>query len=91
MGYYLFLEIIRYKIINMPFKKFIRWFRNIFKRKKVIRLGFYGPPNVGKTTLANKISMDWAGEPIGKVSEIPHETRTVQKKERIIIWHGKTA
>ena len=53
--------------------------------KKLIRLGLYGPPNAGKTTLANKISVDWAGEPLGSVSEIPHETREVQKKERVIV------
>lgn len=72
----------------MPFKRILGWFRRIFGRKKVIRLGFYGPPNAGKTTLANKISIDWTGEPVGKVSEIPHETREVQKKERVIVQAG---
>ena len=48
-------------------------------------MGLYGPPNSGKTTLANKISMDWTGEPVGTVSEIPHETREVQKKEHIVV------
>ena len=48
-------------------------------------MGLYGPPNAGKTTLANKISMDWTGTPVGTVSEIPHETRSVQKKERVIV------
>ncbi|MBN2013708.1 MAG: 50S ribosome-binding GTPase [Candidatus Altiarchaeota archaeon] len=57
----------------------------MFGGRKIIRLGFYGPPNAGKTTLANKISMDWTGEPVGTVSEIPHETREVQKKERVVI------
>lgn len=27
--------------------------------------------------------MDWTGQPLGAVSEIPHETREVQKKEHI--------
>ncbi|ODS35004.1 MAG: GTP-binding protein [Candidatus Altiarchaeales archaeon WOR_SM1_86-2] len=74
----------------MVLKGLINWFRRkIFRKRKVIRLGLYGPPNAGKTTLANKISMDWTGEPVGKVSEIPHETRSVQKKEKIIISTGK--
>ena len=69
----------------MSFKKLVGWFKNIFGGRKVIRLGLYGPPNAGKTTLANTISMDWTGEPVGTVSEIPHETREVQKKEKIIV------
>jgi len=74
----------------MVLKSLINWFRRkIFRKRKVIRLGLYGPPNAGKTTLANKISVDWTGEPVGEVSEIPHETRSVQKKEKIIISTGK--
>lgn len=69
----------------MPFKRLFNWFRRILRHRRVIRLGLYGPPNSGKTTLANKISMDWTGTPVGIVSEIPHETRTVQKKERVVI------
>ncbi len=69
----------------MPFRRIFGWFRKIFWKRKTIRLGLYGPPNAGKTTLANKISMDWTGEPVGKVSEIPHETREVQKKERVVV------
>ena len=59
------------------------WLNGLFGRRKSISLGLYGSPNAGKTTLANRISIDWLGEPVGVVSEIPHETRTVQKKERI--------
>src|SRR4030042_2070692 len=69
----------------MPFRKLLKWFGSLFGKKKVIRLGLYGPPNVGKTTLANKISMDWTGEPVGIVSEVPHETREVQKKEHVVV------
>ncbi|MFH0972003.1 MAG: Era-like GTP-binding protein [Candidatus Micrarchaeota archaeon] len=73
----------------MPFRKFLNWLSGLFKRRKVIRLGFYGAPNAGKTSLANRISMDWLGEPVGKVSEIPHETREVQKKEHVVVRaHG---
>ena len=66
----------------------LNWAKQVFGRKKTIRLGLYGPPNAGKTTLANKISIDWTGEPVGKVSEIPHETREVQKKERVVVQVG---
>lgn len=72
----------------MPLRAIIRFLRRFFWKKKVIRLGFYGPPNSGKTTLANRISIDWTGEPVGTVSEIPHETREVQKKERITVRFG---
>lgn len=65
------------------FKKRFTKILKIFKRKKLIQLGFYGPVNAGKTTLANKISLDWLGEEFGNVSEIPHETRTVQKIENV--------
>lgn len=61
----------------------------LFKRKKQIKLGLYGPPNAGKTTLANKICQDWLGEDIGKVSNVPHETREIQNKEHVEIKSGK--
>lgn len=56
-----------------------------FRRKRDISLGFYGPPNAGKTSLANRICKDWTGGDIGKVSKIPHETRSVQFKEEVEI------
>lgn len=54
-----------------------------FKRKKSLKLGLYGPPNAGKTTLANQICQDLLGEDMGTVSNIPHETREIQIKEQI--------
>jgi len=60
-------------------------FKNLFKKKKEIKLGFYGPPNAGKTSLANKICQDWIGEDMGSVSKIPHETREIQFKEKVVI------
>ncbi len=63
----------------------------IFRRKESIKIGFYGPPNAGKTSIANKICKDWTGEEIGTVSKIPHETRHVQFKEKVEIEHkGKS-
>ena len=62
----------------------------MFKSKEDIRLGFYGPPNAGKTSLANRIFKDFTGENIGKVSKIPHETRKVGFKEKVEIdYKGK--
>jgi len=62
----------------------------MFKRKTDIKLGFYGPPNAGKTSLANRICKDWTGEEIGVVSKIPHETRAIQFKEKVEIdYKGK--
>ncbi|MBS3142368.1 50S ribosome-binding GTPase [Candidatus Woesearchaeota archaeon] len=57
----------------------------LFKRKQQVKLGLYGPPNGGKTTLANKICQDWLGEDLGIASNIPHETREIQIKEQITI------
>lgn len=64
---------------------FFDWIFGIFGVRREVRLGIYGSVNVGKTTLANRISMDWTGEEVGKTSIIPHETRFVQKKEKIEI------
>lgn len=61
---------------------------NIFSKKKHIKLGLYGPPNGGKTTLANRICIDWLGEEMGTVSAIPHETREIQVKEQVNIKSG---
>lgn len=70
---------------TLPFRRFFSWLGSLFGKRKTFSLGLYGNVNVGKTCLANRISMDWIGEPVGTVSEIPHETRTVQKKEKITI------
>ena len=57
----------------------------MFKRKKHLKIGLYGPPNGGKTTLANRICKDWLGEEMGSVSNMAHETREIQIKEQINI------
>lgn len=72
-------------MINFIKAFFDKFFNSLFKRKKKIKLGIYGPPNGGKTTLANRICQDWLGEDMGKVSEIEHETREIQIKEQITI------
>jgi predicted GTPase len=76
------------KIFRNFFKKI---FVSLFKNKKEIKLGFYGPPNAGKTSLANRICKDFTGQEIGTVSKIPHETRNIQFKEKVEIkYKGKT-
>lgn len=70
------------------FKNVLRRILRVFNKKKIIQLGFYGPVNAGKTTLANKIAKDWLGKELGNVSEIPHETRQVQKIENVEVSTG---
>src|SRR3989338_7717558 len=69
-----------------------RYFRNIFRNRSHVRLGLYGPPNAGKSTLANRICKDWLGQEMSTVSAIPHETREIQIKEQVSIKNknGKT-
>ena len=69
-------------MINL-FKKFFSIFK--FKSKKNVKLGLYGPPNSGKSTLANKICLDWLGQEMSTVSPVAHETREIQVKEQISI------
>ena len=62
-----------------------RVFSKLFGGRKKVRLGFYGPVNAGKTSLANRIAKDWTGEEMGTVSKVPHETREIQIKEHVKI------
>lgn len=76
--------------MEMPFlmgfrRSFSLWLLRLLGRKRTARIGIYGPPNAGKTTLANRILRDWAGEAMGSVSPIPHETRRARKREGVIV------
>ncbi len=73
--------------MNKFLKKILRslGLKNLFGRKENIKLGLYGPPNGGKSTLANRISKDWLGEDMSSVSHIAHETREIVIKEQIKI------
>ena len=59
--------------------------------KKHAKIGIYGPPNVGKTTLANRILRDWTGDIMGSVSEIPHETRVAKWKKDVKVENGNSS
>ncbi|HJK02255.1 MAG TPA: Era-like GTP-binding protein [Methanocorpusculum sp.] len=63
------------------------FFSKLFGKKRS-RVGIYGPPNAGKTTLANRIVRDVTGEAIGPVSEVPHETRRARRKGGVEINNG---
>ena len=66
-------------------KLFQNFFLKFFRQRKALKLGLYGPPNSGKTSLANRVCKDWLGEEMGEVSAIPHETREIKVKEKIEI------
>ncbi len=74
-------------ILTKARKRLSRFLRVFFKKKRS-RIGIYGPPNAGKTTLANRIVRDWTGDALGPVSEIPHETRRARRKEDVTITNG---
>lgn len=62
------------------------FFSNLFSaQEEDVSIGIYGPPNAGKSTLSNQISLDLTGEEMSDVSEVPHETRAVEKKEKVAI------
>lgn len=63
----------------------------LFQGDEPKRIGIYGPPNAGKTTLANRVARDWTGDAVGPESHIPHETRRARRKEDVEIErNGKT-
>ena len=64
-----------------------RLLRVLFFRKVTAKIGIYGPPNAGKTTLANRIIHTFVDEnmDIGIATEIPHETRRAVRQEGILI------
>jgi len=70
--------------------KFSLLIQKIFGKKHA-KIGIYGPPNVGKTTLANRILRDWTGDIMGSVSEVPHETRRAKWKKDVKIDNGSSS
>jgi small GTP-binding protein len=66
-------------------RNYLQGFFKLFKKRGKIKLGVYGPPNSGKSTLSNRICKDWIGEELSSVSKIPHETRNINIKESVVI------
>ena len=56
--------------------------------KKHVKIGIYGPPNAGKTTLAARIARDWGMSVEGMTSPIPHETRSAEQIKNLEITAG---
>ena len=73
------------EMITIMQKWFRKLFSDIFRKNRNLKIGLYGPPNGGKTTLANMICKDWLGEDMGSVSNVAHETREIQIKEKVTI------
>lgn len=63
--------------------------QNPFSRRSHVKLGLYGPPNGGKSTLANRVCQDWLGEEMSSVSHIAHETREIKIKEQVTLKNKK--
>ena len=62
---------------------------NPFGRRNNFKLGLYGPPNGGKSTLANRVCQDWLGEDMSSVSHVANETREIVLKEQVVIKNKK--
>ncbi len=62
---------------------------NPFSKRSHLKIGLYGPPNGGKSTLANRICVDWLGEEMSSTSHIAHETREINVKEQVTLKNKK--
>ena len=57
----------------------------LFSNQAPATVGLYGPPNAGKTTLANRIATDWADVTVGDASDVPHETQRALRADGVEI------
>lgn len=66
-------------------------FISLFSRdNKPSKIGIFGPPNAGKSTLTNQICLDWEGERVSSESSVAHETRKVNEEENVSIKAGNS-
>ena len=74
-------------MINKLKKIFESFWNNIFRTNNYFRLGIYGAPNSGKTTLANRLCKDLMNvdDEFTDISNVAHETRKINVKEKLLI------
>ena len=70
-----------YQTFGTAKKKFSNFLNRFFKKKRT-RIGIYGPPNAGKTTLANRIARDWTGDAVGPGKRDPARDPAGTKERR---------
>lgn len=76
------------------FESFRSTLRNLvprlFTEGESNRIGIYGPPNAGKSTLANQILEDWSDEEDAQfeTSELQHETQQANRENVTIERNG---
>ncbi len=71
------------KLKNM----FVGFWDNLFNTNNYFKLGIYGAPNSGKTTLANRLCKDLLNvdDAFNDISNVAHETRKVSIKEKLFV------
>jgi len=74
-------------MINKLKNIFTGFWENLFTGTTYFRLGIYGAPNSGKTTLANRLCKDLLNiaTEFTDISNVAHETRKISVKEKLLI------
>lgn len=74
-------------MINKLKNIFTGFWDTLFSTKNYFKLGIYGAPNSGKTTLANRLCKDLLNtdDSFNDISNVAHETRKVSVKEKLLV------
>jgi small GTP-binding protein len=74
-------------MINTLKNIFVNFWSEVFNTTTYFKLGIYGAPNSGKTTLANRMCKDLSDttNDFTDISNVAHETRKVNVKERLLM------